>query len=114
MLVQDIERSERFSVISSVVHKVMRPDMVAILGPEPNTRTIVQSEPYLLWLFHWYFKRFTSPQTLDTFGVHPPACISQQGRNPAIPISTILARKFDYISHQAVFVSAANWQPPLC
>jgi hypothetical protein len=42
-----------------------------------------------------------------------PACISQQGGNPAIAISTVLACQLDHISDQTVFVGTALRQPSL-
>jgi hypothetical protein len=41
------------------------------------------------------------------------ACISQQGSDPAIAISTVLARQFDHVLDQALFVSTPLWQPTL-
>jgi hypothetical protein len=64
-------------------------------------------------LFHWHFKPLTSPKSFDTFVIYLPACISQQGGNPAIAISTVLACQLDHISDQTVFVGTALRQPPL-
>jgi hypothetical protein len=58
-------------------------------------------------LFHWYFKPLTSPQTFHTFVIHLPASISQQGCDPTITISTVLARQLDHVRDQAFFVSTS-------
>jgi hypothetical protein len=65
-------------------------------------------------LFHWHFKPLTSPKPFDTFVVHLPACVSQQGRNSTVSISTKLARQLDHVLDQAFFVSASTWQSALC
>ena len=55
----------------------------------------------------------SSPQAFHRFVIHLPACISQQGSDPAIAISTVLARQFDHVLDQALFVSTPLWQPTL-
>ena len=55
----------------------------------------------------------TSPQAFHRFVIHLLACISQQGSDPAIAISTVLARQFDHVLDQALFVSTPLWQPTL-
>ena len=73
----------------------------------------IQPEPPFLWLFHWYFQPLRSPQAFHRFVIHLLACISQQGSDPAIAISTVLARQFDHVLDQALFVSTPLWQPTL-
>ena len=73
----------------------------------------IQPEPPFLWLFHWYFQPLTSPQAFHRFVIHWPACISQQGSDPAIAISTKLALQLNHVSNQAFFVSTPLWQPTL-
>lgn len=47
---------------------------------------------------------------------HHPALsrIPQEGSNPAIAISAVLACQLDHISDQSLFVSAPAWQSTLC
>jgi hypothetical protein len=65
-------------------------------------------------LFHWYFKPLTPPQAFHTFVIHLPTCTSQQSRNPAIAISTVLARQLNHIRDQVFFVSTSLRQSTLC
>ncbi len=95
------------------VHEIVRPNMIAIFRAQPDARSIVQPEPSLLRLFHWYFEPLTSPQTLNTFVIHLPTRVSQQGCNPTVTISAVLARQLDHICDQAFFVSTTFGQPPL-
>ena len=96
-----------------MMHEVVRPDMIAILGAQPDARSIVQPDPSLLWLFHWHFKPLTSPQALDTLVIHLPARVSQQSCYATIAISAVLACQFDHVRDQPFFVNAAFRQPPL-
>jgi hypothetical protein len=114
VFVQDVERSERFPIMGSVMHEVIRPDMVAIFGPEANTRAIVEPKPSFLRLFHGHFEPLTSPQALNTLVVHQPTCIPQQSRNPTIAVATILAGQLDHVCDQPILISSANGQTSLC
>jgi hypothetical protein len=64
-------------------------------------------------LFHWHFKPLTSPEAFDTLVINLPTRVSQQGGNPTIAISAVLACEFDYVRNQAFFVSTPLWQAPL-
>ena len=88
--------------------------MIAILGAQPDARPIIEPEPPFLRLFHGHFKPLTPPQTFHTFVIHLPACVSQQGCNPTVAISTVLACQLNHIRDQAFFVSTPMWQSTLC
>jgi len=74
----------------------------------------VQPQSPFLRLFHWHFKPLTSPQAFDTLVIHLPACISQQGSNPSIAISAVLAGQLNHVRDQALLVSTSLWHSPLC
>ncbi|AHD03247.1 hypothetical protein METH_17470 [Leisingera methylohalidivorans DSM 14336] len=94
--------------------EAIRPNMVAIPGLQTDARSIVQPEPPLLWLFHWHFKPLTPPQAFHAFVIHLPSCISQQGGNPAVAISTVLPCQLNHIRDQTLLVSPPSWRPTLC
>lgn len=97
-----------------MMHEVIGPDVIAMLRPKPYTRSVIQPEPPFLWLFHWHFKPFTTPQAFHAFVVHLPPCVPQEGRNPAIAISAVLACQLDHVRNQTLLVSPPLWQPTLC
>ena len=70
VFIQDVECPERPAIIGSVMHKVVRPDMIAILRTQTDARSIIQPEPPFLWLSHWHFKPLASPKTFDTLVIH--------------------------------------------
>ena len=50
---------------------------------------------------------------LDTLVVDLPACISQQGRDPAIAVAAVLAGQIEHVGHQSVFVCVTLRDTPL-
>ncbi len=114
MFIQDVERSEGPAIIGSMMYKVIRPNMVAILGLQTDARSIVQPEPPLLRLFHWHFEPLTPPQTFDTFVIYLPARVSQKGGNPTVAISTVLPCQLNHVRNQTLLVSPPLWQSTLC
>ena len=97
MLIENIQRPKDLPVIGSVVNKVIRLDMIAVLWPQPQAGSVIQPESPFLGLFHRYFQPLTSPQAFNALVIDLPAGISQQSRNPAISISTILSHQFDHV-----------------
>jgi hypothetical protein len=103
-----------FPVVGPTMHEVVRPDMVAMLRPQPDARPVIQPEPPLLWLFHWHFQPLSSPQPFDALVVHMPASISQQRSDPTIAVAAILPGQFDHVGNQSLFISTTNWHLTLC
>ncbi len=75
--------------------------------------SIIEPKPPLLKLLHWHFKPLTSPQTLDTFVIHLPASVCQQGSDPVIAIWTVLPCQLEHVRDQAIFVRTTNRHTPL-
>ncbi len=95
------------------MNEVIAPDMVAVLRPQPDARSVVQPEPALLRLFCRYFQPLSPPQSLDTLVVDLPACVPQQCRNPALAVATVLAGQLDHVRNQVGLVSPTSRQFPL-
>jgi hypothetical protein len=81
---------------------------------QSNVSRGVNPESPLLWLFHWYFKPLTGPQTFNTFVIHLQASVYQQDSKSAIAISAILTCQLNHVSDQAFLLSLTLRQPPLC
>ena len=77
VLIENIQCPKDPSVIGSVVNIVIRPDMIAVLWPQPHTGSVIQPEPPFLRLFHRYFQPLTSPQAFNALVIYLPAGISQ-------------------------------------
>ena len=81
--------------------------MVAMLRPQTDARSVVEPEPTLLRLLLRHLQPLPPPDPLDAFGVHHPAGIAQQRRNPAVAIAAVLAGERNDVRRQGGFVGAA-------
>ena len=53
-LTEDIQGAERFALVSAAMRKAIAPDVVPIFGPELETGSVVQPEPFFPRLFRWH------------------------------------------------------------
>jgi hypothetical protein len=87
--------------------------MVAILRPQPDTRSVVEPETSSLWLFWWNFQPLSSPQSLDPPVADRPASLSKEGRDAPIAIAAILAGQFDHAGDETLFIGTSMRATPL-
>ena len=87
--------------MGSVFDEVVGPDVVRPLGAQAHARAVVQPEAAALWLFLRDFQPLPSPDPLDPFGVHSPAGVAQQGRDPPVG---------DYHDRAPVILEPSDWQ----
>lgn len=66
-LIDDVERAEYPPIVGPILNEVIGPDMVRTLWPQPNTRSVVQPKPPLLWLFLRDFQPLPPPYPFDPF-----------------------------------------------
>ena len=108
VLVQDVQRPERPTIVGAVMDEVVGPDVVGPLSPQPDTGFVVEPQTSSLWLLCWYLQPLETPQALDPFVVDLPAGISQQGCDPAIAIAAVLARQLDHVGNEPRLVLPAS------
>ena len=77
-LVEHVEHPILASVVGAVFDKVVGPDMIALLRPQPNARTVGQPEPAALGLLMGNLQPLTLPDTLDPLVVDDPARLAQE------------------------------------
>jgi hypothetical protein len=65
-LVEHVEHPILASVMGAVLDEVVRPDMIALLRAQPNTRSVGQPESAALGLLRWDLQPLASPDTLAT------------------------------------------------
>ena len=97
---QDIDGT---AVVSAVCHKIIGPDMVAMRGPEPDTRPIVEPETSSLGLLLGNLQPLLTPDTFHPLVIDPPTLSSEQGCNPAIPVAPILLGKSNNFFPEPLF-----------
>jgi hypothetical protein len=88
--------------------KVVAPDMIAILRPQPDARSVVQPQPTAWLLFPRYFQPLATPDPLDAMTANLPPRLGRQRRDPTIAITPIPRRQRDDHSRQRIFVGSDN------
>src|SRR5215472_9486675 len=74
------------SVMGAVLEKVIGPDVVAALRPQPDAGAVRQPEPPAFGLFAGNLEPLTPPDTLDPLVVDQPAGPAQQRCDLAIAV----------------------------
>src|SRR5690606_37554789 len=106
-LVDDVEHAELASIVGPALDKVIRPDMVRVLGPKPDARSVIQPETSSFRLLLRNLQPLPPPDALDTFGVHRPALRPQHRRDPAIAIAAIPGGEPDDDGGHRLFIRPA-------
>jgi len=113
-LVEDVEHAEFASIMGAILDEVVGPDMVRIFRPQTDAGPVVQPEPTLLRLLLRDFQPLPSPDALDTFDVHRPACRVKHRRDPAVAVTAVLGSERDDVGRQRRFVGPSGRHLALC
>src|SRR5207247_6334824 len=92
------------SIVGAVLDKVVGPDVIAVLRPQPDARSVGQPEPASFGLFRWDLQPLASPDTLDPLVVDYPARLPQQFGDLAIAVAAVLPGKLDNIGRETLLV----------
>ena len=84
--------------------KVVAPDVIALPGPKPDARAVVQPKPASWPMFSGYFEPLTAPDPLHAITTDPPASLDQQCGDPAIAIASVLRSQSDNRSRQRILI----------
>ena len=106
-LVDHIEHSIFPSIVGAVLDKVVGPDVIAVLGSQPNARSVCQPEPAALGLLMGDFQPLASPDPLDPLVVDEPASLLQQPGDLAIAVAAVLPGKLNDAGSELLFVFTA-------
>jgi hypothetical protein len=90
----------------SRTHEVVAPHVARMRRPEPYTRSIVEPQPSSWLLPFRYLQPLTTPDAFDPVLAHLPAGSLEQRRDPAVPVTSILAGKSNDGLSQTIFVFA--------
>src|SRR5262245_9803182 len=94
-------------VMGAVLDEVIGPDMIALLRPQPNARSVGQPQPAALGLLMGNLQPLTSPDTLDPLVVDCAARLAQQRGDLAIAVAAVLPGKLDNIGGETLLVLTA-------
>src|SRR5262249_7547372 len=110
-LVEHVEHPVLASLVGAVLDKVVGPDMIALLRPQPNARSVGQPEPAALGLLMGNLQPLTLPDTLDPLVVDCPARLAQQRGDLAIAIAAVWPGKLDNSGGETPLLRRAHWAP---
>ena len=113
-LVDNVEHTEPAPIVCTVLDKVVGPDVIAVLGPEPDTGAVVEPEATALRLPGRNLQPLASPDPLDPLVIDEPARPAQQLGYLAIAITAILPGQLDEISGQPLLIGTAMRDLALC
>ena len=101
---------------SEVVSKTKSqgPDVVAVLGPKPDTRLVGEPQPPALGLPGRHFEALGPPDALDSLGVHLPAGHLQKVGDAPIAVTAKATRESDDRRGKGVLVVSGAWLMALC
>ena len=103
-LVDDVEHAEPPSVVRPVLDEVVGPDVVAMLGPQPDARSVRKPEPSAFGLLPRDLQPLASPDPLDPLVVDEPACSAQQLGELAVAVASVLPSKLDDVGAEPLLV----------
>src|SRR5208282_3515512 len=89
-------------------YKIVGPDMVAALRPQPDAGAVIQPQTATWLLFPGYFQPLTTPDALDPVGTHIPARFVEHVGDPPIAIAPILRCQRQNGLCQPVLIGTGN------
>src|SRR6201984_2014443 len=93
--------------MGALLEEVVRPDVVAAPGPQPDARSVTQPQACALRLPGGDLQPLAPPDPLDPLVVDQPAGPAQQLRDLAIAVAAILPGQLDDVGGQPLFVLTA-------
>ena len=89
-LVDQSHQPEFAPIVGLRFHKIVAPNMIAMLRSQPDAGSVVEPQPAARSLLPGYLQPLTAPDSLNSITTHLPACVDQQRCDPAIAISSVL------------------------
>jgi hypothetical protein len=93
--------------MGAVLDEVVGPDVIAVLGPEPDTGAVVEPEATPPGLPGRNLQPLASPDPLDPLVVDEPAGPAQQLGDLAVAVAAIVSGQLDDVSDQPLFIITA-------
>ena len=107
-LVDHVEHAVLPPVMGSILDKVIRPDMIAVLRPKTDARSVTEPQPPAFGLLLGNLQPLTPPEPLNPLVVDDPArLIPQHPRNLAIAVAAILSGQLDDVGDQPLLIFRA-------
>jgi hypothetical protein len=92
VLIDQGHQPEPTAVMRLGFDKVVAPDMIAVLWPQPDTGSVIEPKPATRLVFPGYFQPLTAPDPLHAITADLPTSLDQKRGDPAIAIPPVLGR----------------------
>ena len=112
-LVEHVEHPVLATIVGAILDEVIGPDMIALLRPQPDARSVGQPDPAALGLLMRDLQPLALPDTLDPLVVDCPARPAQQFGDLAIAIAAVLPSKLDNIGGETLLVLTMTSLPAI-
>jgi hypothetical protein len=106
-LVDDVEQANFASVMGALLEEVVGPNVVGVLGPQPDARSVSQPQAGPLGLPGGDLQPLASPDPLDPLVIDQPAGPTQKLGDLAIAVAAVLPGQFDDVGRQPRLVVTA-------
>ena len=114
ILIHHCQETNRFAVTGTKGHKVVCPDVVPSLWPQPHAGAVSKPESAPFGLFGWYLESFPSPDPLHPLVVHSPSLPLQHGSHPPVPIPSVPTGQPNHCHRQGLLIIGHCCSVPLC
>jgi hypothetical protein len=94
--------------MGAILDEVVRPDVIAVLGPQPDAGSVRQPEPSALGLLPGDLQPLASPDPLDPLVVDEPSCPTQELGDLAVAVASILPSKLHDVGAEPMLVVATT------
>ena len=100
------------TVVRAVCHEIIRPHVIAMCGPEPDTRPIIEPQTSAFGLFLRNLQPLLAPDAFHPLMIDSPTLPPEQGRDAAIPITPIpFGQCNDFVSQSFLGICPLRYEP---
>ena len=100
------------AVACAVCHEIIGPDMMAVGGPQPDTRPAVEPQTPTFGLFLGNFQPLLTPDAFHPLMIDSPTFSSEQGCDTAITVAPIPFGKDDnFFSEPILGLCSLGYEP---
>ena len=107
-LIDHGEHAELPPIVCSIHDEVIGPDVIGPARPQTDAGSVVEPQPAPFRLLLWDLQPLPPPDALDPLGVHVPTFGPEQGSDPPMAISAILAGQADDRGRECLFIIPAT------
>src|SRR5579883_3081285 len=105
-LIDQSQEPQTAAIVRARLHKIVAPDMVGLLRPQSNARSVVEPQSPPRFLFGRNLQALAPPDPLYPVLAYLPPRHFQQRGDPPVPKASVLAGQGDDGFRQLIFIAA--------